>query len=63
MEKTWGQAGRPYAMALGDVEGLAAIGPGGPGSAPDAERLLASGADVVFSTYAMEPGGDPGIAG
>ena len=55
VEKTWGQAGRPYAMALGDVEGLAAIGPGGPGSAPDAERLLASGADVVISTYAMEP--------
>lgn len=55
VEKTWGQAGRPYAMALGDVEGLAAIGPGGPGSALDAERLLASGADVVFSTYAMEP--------
>ena len=55
VEKTWGQAGRPYAMALGDVEGLAAIGPGGPGSAPDAERLLASGAEVVFSTYAMEP--------
>ena len=55
VEKTWSQAGRPYAMALGDVEGLAAIGPGGPGSAPDAERLLASGADVVFSTYAMEP--------
>ena len=55
VEKTWGQAGRPYAMALGDVEDLAAIGPGGPGSAPDAERLFASGADVVFSTYAMEP--------
>ena len=55
VEKTWGETGRPYAMALGDVEGLAAIGPGGPGSAPDAERLLASGADVVFSTYAMEP--------
>lgn len=55
VEKTWGQAGRPYAMALGDVEGLAAIGPGGPGSAPDAERLLASGAEVVFTTYAMEP--------
>lgn len=54
VEKTWGQAGRPYAMALGDVEGLAAIGPGGPGSAPDAERLLASGAEVVFTTYAME---------
>ena len=55
VEKTWGKTGRPYAMALGDVEGLAAIGPGGPGSAPDAERLFASGADVVFSTYAMEP--------
>lgn len=55
VEKTWGETGRPYAMALGDVEGLAAIGPGGPGSAPDAERLLASGAEVVFSTYAMEP--------
>ena len=55
VEKTWGETGRPYAMALGDVEGLAAIGPGGPGSAPDAERLFASGADVVFSTYAMEP--------
>ena len=55
VEKTWGLAGRPYAMALGDVEGLAAIGPGGPGSAPDAERLLASGAEVVFTTYAMEP--------
>ena len=55
VEKTWGETGRPYAMALGDVEGLAAIGPGGPGSAPDAERLLASGAEVVFTTYAMEP--------
>ena len=55
VEKTWGQAGRPYAMALGDVEGLAVIGPGGPGNAPDAERLLASGAEVVFTTYAMEP--------
>ena len=55
VEKTWGKTGRPYAMALGDVEGLAAIGPGGPGSAPDDERLLASGAEVVFSTYAMEP--------
>lgn len=55
VEKTWGKTGRPYAMALGDVEGFAAIAPGGPGSAPDAERLLASGADVVFSTYAMEP--------
>lgn len=55
VEKTWGKTGRPYAMALGDVEGLAAIGPGGPGSAPDAERLLASGAEVVFTTYAMEP--------
>ena len=33
VEKSWGQAGRPYAMALGDVEDLAAIGPGGPGSA------------------------------
>ena len=55
VEKTWGETGRPYAMALGDVEGLAAIGPGGPGSAPDAERLLASGAEAVFTTYAMEP--------
>ena len=55
VEKTWGKTGRPYAMALEHLEELDTVGPGGPGSAPDAERLLASGADVVFSTYAMEP--------
>ena len=55
VEKTWGETGRPYAMALERLEELDTVGPGGPGSAPDAERLLASGADVVFSTYAMEP--------
>ena len=55
VEKTWSQAGRPYAMALEHLEELDTVGPGGPGSAPDAERLLASGAEVVFTTYAMEP--------
>ena len=50
-EQTWGTAGRPYAMALDDLENMTAIGPGGPGAQPDAELLLAASPDVIFTCY------------
>lgn len=54
VEKSWGEEGRPYRMALEDVDSMETIGPGGPGNAPDAEMLFAAGADVIFTTYALE---------
>lgn len=54
VEKSWGEEGRPYRMALENVDSLETIGPGGPGNAPDAERLFAVEADVIFTTYGSE---------
>lgn len=53
-EISWGEDGRPYRMAMENVENYAIVGPGGPGNAPDAEMLFAAEADVIFTCYGME---------
>lgn len=53
-EVEWGSEGRPYAMSLDEIGGMAVIGPGGPGNAPDAELLFAAAPDVIFSMYNSE---------
>lgn len=47
--------GRPYAMAKETLQDLPIIGQGGPGSAPDAEKLLAADPDVIFTMYTADP--------
>lgn len=54
VEITWGETGRPYRMALENMEAYAILGPGGPGNAPDAEMLFTAAPDVIFCCYAME---------
>jgi iron complex transport system substrate-binding protein len=39
---------RPYLLAYPELLELPIIGPGGPDSTPDAERILAAGPDVIF---------------
>ena len=39
---------RPYLLAYPELLELPVIGPGGPDSTPDAERILAAGPDVIF---------------
>ncbi len=51
VEKEWGDEGRPYNMAISNVKDLTVIGPGGPGNAPDAEKLFAAKPDVIFTCY------------
>ena len=43
--------GRPYLMACPELLDLDVIGAGGPNNAPDAEKLLVAGPDVIFTTY------------
>ena len=43
--------GRPYMIANEDLLMLDIIGPGGPNNAPDAEKLLVAGPDVILSLY------------
>jgi iron complex transport system substrate-binding protein len=50
-EVTDGVTGRPYAMANPELLELPVIGPGGPNNAPDAEKILQVGPDVIFSLY------------
>jgi iron complex transport system substrate-binding protein len=50
-EITDGVTGRPYAMAYPELLDLPIIGPGGPNTAPDAEKILQVGPDVIFSLY------------
>lgn len=51
VEQEWGDNGRPYNMAIPNVDELTVIGPGGPGNAPDAELLYDAAPDVIFSMY------------
>jgi iron complex transport system substrate-binding protein len=46
-----GAAGRPYAMAHPELLKLPLIGPGGPGNAPDPEKILGVNPDVIFTLY------------
>ena len=43
--------GRPYLMANPELADLTIIGAGGPNNSPDAEKLLVSDPDVIFTTY------------
>ncbi len=51
MEITSGATGRPYAHANPELLDLPVIGPGGPGNAPDAEKILEVSPDVIFTMY------------
>ncbi|MFY9411551.1 MAG: iron ABC transporter substrate-binding protein [Dethiobacteria bacterium] len=53
MEKN-NPTGRPYFMANQDLQKLPTIGPGGPGSEPDAEKLVSIKPDVVFTCLSLE---------
>ncbi len=46
--------GKPYLLANPSLRQLPVIGPGGPNNAPDPEKILAVGPDVIFSTYAAD---------
>lgn len=46
--------GRPYILAYPELAEKDIIGPGGPNNAPDAEKILASAPDVIFTTYNSE---------
>lgn len=49
VEHTWSAIGRDYAMAYGDkLKNLPIVGPGGPRSAPDPEKIRAVKPDVVI---------------
>lgn len=43
--------GRPYLMVNPSLNELPVIGQGGPNNAPDPEKLLTAGPDVIFSMY------------
>ena len=46
-----GISNRPYMAANDELISLDIIGAGGPANAPDAEKLLVAGPDVIFSLY------------
>lgn len=46
--------GKPYLLANKSILELPVIGLGGPNNSPDAEKLLAAGPDVIFTTYTTE---------
>ena len=52
--ETKDQIGRPYIYANQDLASLPIIGSGGPGNAPDPERILESEPDVIFTMYNAE---------
>lgn len=54
VEQEWGDNGRPYNMAIPNIDELTVIGPGGSGNAPDAELLYVSAPDIIFSMYNSE---------
>lgn len=54
VEKSWGDDGRPYRMAIDNIDELTVIGPGGPGNAPDAELLFEADPDVIFTGYTSD---------
>lgn len=45
---------RPYLLANPGLTKLPVIGPGGPDSVPDAERLVGVGPDVIFAAYLVD---------
>jgi len=52
IEVTWDDyAGRPYMLANQDLLDLTIIGEGGPSATPDAEKLISTSPDVIFTMY------------
>ena len=51
VEKRWPSAGRPYILAHPELKQLPTIGPGGPNSTPDAEKLVSVKPDVILVAY------------
>lgn len=47
-------SGKPYMMANSSLTSLPAIGPGGPNTSPDAEKILTVKPDVIFNTFATD---------
>lgn len=47
-------SGKPYMLANPNLAKLPVIGQGGPNNAPDPEKLISIGPQVIFSTYATE---------
>ncbi|MGI5985197.1 MAG: ABC transporter substrate-binding protein [Oscillospiraceae bacterium] len=56
IETSWGQKGRPYVQAHEELLQLDVIGEGGPGVAPDPEKLIAADPDVIFTMYNSDVG-------
>lgn len=46
--------GRPYILAYPELKQLPVIGPGGPNSSPDAEKLVSVKSDVIFAASFLE---------
>lgn len=46
--------GRPYILAYPELKDLPTIGPGGPNSTPDAEKLVSIKPDVIFAAYLVD---------
>jgi iron complex transport system substrate-binding protein len=46
--------GRPYILAHPELKDLPTIGPGGPNSTPDAEKLVSVQPDVIFVAYLVD---------
>ncbi|MDI3280566.1 MAG: iron ABC transporter substrate-binding protein [Bacillota bacterium] len=46
--------GRPYLLAHPELAKLPTIGPGGPDSTPDAEKLVSINPDVIFVAYLVD---------
>ncbi|MEW5899152.1 MAG: iron ABC transporter substrate-binding protein [Bacillota bacterium] len=46
--------GRPYILACPELKNLPTIGPGGPDSTPDAEKLVSVQPDVIFAAYLVD---------
>lgn len=46
--------GRPYILAYPELKQLPVIGPGGPDSSPDAEKLVSVRPDVIFAASLVE---------
>ncbi len=51
IELTSGVTGRPYARANQQLLELPVVGPGGPGNAPDPEKIIETAPDVIFTMY------------
>jgi len=54
VEKQWASTGRTYIIAYPELKNLPTIGPGGPNSTPDAEKIVTVKPDVIFVAYLVD---------